>query len=497
MLAVAETSSSSGEEGTKPHIIYMIADDYGWNDISWHDDRVMTPNFEELANNGVKFGNLYTMSVCSPTRAALMTGRYSSNIGGQHFTYLGLYPHGAPTYHDFFPKLLRDAGYSTYGVGKWHLGFCNSSFVPTGPTRGFDHYYGFYNGGALFYEHTSSEWGPGIPGAHLGYDLSDDGVPQRGPETSCVFNSELFEKKILSYIDGHNASKPMFLYTAFQLPHTPRQVPKKWEDMYSCIPNDNRRIYCGQVTFMDAIAGSIVDALKAKGMFNDSLFIFHADNGGDVRTQASNHPYRGDKGTYFEGGIKAAGFISGKGIEKTGYTHEGLFHITDMYPTVVHGLLGEEIPSDLDGINCWDAMSKGNESPRTEMLITVDTEFANVEGLLGANVTAIRKGDWKLIIGYPAFSYVWKEFGWYPPQYTNCDLDNIPSPEGPEVDVRLYNLKADPYEHHNVADQNPGVVADLRQALQKYEATAWTYWPEPTTAASPANFDDFWSPGWC
>ncbi|XP_077983191.1 arylsulfatase B-like, partial [Glandiceps talaboti] len=492
-----ESSADSSSEGHhKPHIIYMLSDDQGWNDISWHDDRVLTPNLEELANNGVKFGNLYTMSVCSPTRAALMTGRYSSNIGAQHFIYWMMRPHGVPTYYELFPKRLQDAGYTTYGVGKWHLGFCNSSYVPSGPTRGFDHYYGFYNSALLYREHTI---GNNVfrPSPYIGFDLVDDGVPQNGPETACVFNSELFQKKALSYIDSHDPDTPMFLYIPFQLPHSPREVPKEWEDMYSCVPNDNRRIYCAQVTFMDAIAGSIVEALKAKGMFNDSLFIFHSDNGGPIETQASNWPYRGDRGDYFEGGIKAVGFISGNGIEKTGYTHDGLFHVTDMYPTLVNGLLGQDVPDDLDGFNVWDAFSKGEPSPRTEMLLTVDTDLAHLEGFLGSNVTAYRKGDWKLIVGHPSFSYIRTHHGWYPPQYTDCDLQAIPSPDGAEVDVRLYNLKDDPYEHNNVADQYPDVVADIREALKQYEDKAWTFWPEEDTAADPANFGNFWSPGWC
>ncbi|XP_077983189.1 arylsulfatase B-like [Glandiceps talaboti] len=513
--AESSDSSSSSEAQHKPHIIYMMSDDHGWNDISWHDDRVLTPNFEELANNGVKFGNLYTMAVCSPTRSALMTGRYPSNIGGQHLIYFTLRPHGVPTYYELFPKRLQDVGYTTYGVGKWHLGFCNSSYVPSGPTRGFDHYYGFYNAAVKYYEHTFRETGIHLfladvpcnicysfsegtgPHQYLAYDLVDDGVPQNGPEISCVYNSELFQKKALSYIESHDPDTPMFLYFPFQLPHTPREVPKEWEDMYSCVPNDNRRISCAQVTFMDAIAGSIVEALKVKGMFNDSLFIFHADNGGDIRSQASNWPYRGNKGNYFEGGIKSVGFISGKGIEKTGYTHDGLFHVTDMYPTLINGLLGQDVPDDLDGINVWDAFSKGEPSPRTEMLITLDTDLAGVEGFYGSNVTAYRKGDWKLIIGHPSVTYSWASHGWYPPQYTDCDLQDIPSPDDADVNVRLYNLKDDPYEYTNVADQHPDVVADIREALETYEETAWTFWPEEDTAADPTNFGNFWSQGWC
>ncbi|XP_077983195.1 arylsulfatase B-like [Glandiceps talaboti] len=475
----------------------MIGDDMGWNDVSWHDKNMVTPNLESLAEDGVKLDNFYTMAACSPSRVALMTGMYSSNVGGQHYTYLGHLPHGAPTYLPFLPKKLKDLGYSTYGVGKWHLGFCNESYIPGGPNRGFDHYFGFYQGGATYYEHVNNENGPGFNGRYVGYDLHDDGK-NVGVHAACQYTSVLFEEKVLTNIEEHDPSEPMFHYVAFQLPHSPRVVPKQWELIYNWIENDHRRIYCAQVTYMDAIVGNIVSKLKEKGMYEDTLFVFHADNGGDVMTKAANWPYRGDKGTYFDGGIRGVGFISGAGIKETGYTHEGMFHITDMYPTLIKGMLGGEVADNLDGIDQWVPMSENEPSNRNGFLITVDTDMAHLprDNVLGANVTAIRFGDWKLMIGFPAFSYTYNEWDWYPPAYTN-DVEPIEHIDSEETDIWLFNLAEDPLEKDNVAEQFPEKVAELRELLKPYEATAWNFWPEEDPACDPALHGEFWSTGWC
>ncbi|XP_077990162.1 arylsulfatase B-like [Glandiceps talaboti] len=481
----------------RPHIIYMMPDDLGYNDVGWHDATVKTPYLSELAHKGVKLSNFYTMSACSPSRAALMTGRYSSNIGGQHYTYLGDYPHGVPTYYDLLPKRLKDMGYATYGVGKWHMGFCNSSFMPT--NRGFDHFFGFLNGGVLFYEHTNSEKGPGYPGKYLGIDLHDDLEPASGEGIDDVYTSDLFEDKMKQYIRGHDPSVPMYLYVAYQQPHGPRVVPGQWSELYPHIQNEHRRITSGQLSLMDEMAGNVFNELKRAGMYDDSLIIFHADNGGHVNSGASNWPFRGNKGTFFEGGIKGVGFIAGNGIEKTGYTHDGLFHITDMLPTIVEGVLGGTVEGDLDGMNVWDSFSKGEPSPRREMLITVDQDLSHLSGTLGCNVTAIRYDEWKLMVGFPSFSYAWGEFGWYPTRYLEGGHNDImiPAPEPEGTDVYLFNLKEDPYETNNLADKYPGKVEELRERLKKFQDKAWTYWPEPDPASDPANFGGFWETGWC
>ncbi|XP_070574988.1 arylsulfatase B-like [Ptychodera flava] len=485
-----------------PHIIYLLADDLGYNDVSWQDPTIITPNLHALAQKGVILQNLYGMTACSPTRASLLTGRYASNIGSQHLVFSGNIPHGVPTDIPYLPKRLKENGYITYGVGKWHQGFCNESFIPTGEMRGFDHYYGFYQGGAFYYSHTTSELGPKRPGPGVemfGYDLHNDGVPVDDPEDACVYSSELFRRKMTENILNHDPSIPMFQYCAFQLPHTPRNVPRKYYDMYPDILDQNRRIYYGQITYMDEIVKNITDTLMQKGMLENTLFIFHSDNGGDTDEGCSNHPYRGSKGTYFDGGIRLQGFVSGYGIEKTGYTHEGMFHVTDMHPTLVQGLVGGEISDNLDGINVWEAISTGADSPRTEFLITVDTEYADrpKDDKMGANISAIRVGDYKLMVGFPSFSYVTQTFGWYPPLNTEIPTV-IPPPAGEKgADVFLYNLADDPYEGTNLASEMPDKVAELREKLLPYEASAWTFWPEATDAADPDNFNNFWDVGWC
>jgi len=480
-----------------PHILHIVADDLGYNDVGWHDDHIKTPVLNELAHGGVILKNLYGMSACSPSRAAMFTGMYPSNIGVQHFVLAGNVPHGVPTYIPYLPTRLKEHGYKTYGVGKWHQGFCNSSYIPTAPNRGFDHYYGFYQGGAYYYEHTTSEFGP-LKGTMFGYDMHDDGARADDPRDACVYNSILFQREMLSNIENHDPSVPMYQYCAFQLPHTPRVVPKKYSAMYPEILDEDRQVYYGQMSFLDEIVGNLVAKLKEKGMYDDTLIIFHADNGGDVFSGASNHPYRGDKGTFFDGGFRLAAFMAGKGIEKTGYVHEGLFHLTDIHPTLIEGVIGLELSDNLDGMNAWDALSTGADSPRTEFLITVDTDLTDHDDPFPTNVTAIRVGDYKLIVGHPAFLYAYgrDKFGWYPPLNT-LKPTAIPAPEPHGTDLYLFNLKDDPYEEHNLAHEMPDKVAELREKLKPYEAKAWTFWPDTTDAADPKNFHNFWDSGWC
>ncbi|XP_070574983.1 arylsulfatase B-like [Ptychodera flava] len=482
-----------------PHIIYLLADDLGYNDVSWQDETIQTPNLQDLADKGVILKNLYGMSACSPTRSSLLTGKYASSIGSQHLVFMGNVPHGVPTDLPYLPKRLKDNGYATYGVGKWHQGFCNESFIPTGEMRGFDHYYGFYQGGAYYYSHTTSEVGPKRDGIKMfGFDLHDDGEPVDNAEDACIYTSALFEREMLANINNHDPSIPMFQYCAFQLPHAPRDVPKMYYDMYPTIVDNNRRTYYGQITYMDTIVGNIVDALTEKGMLDNTLFIFHSDNGGDTSEGCSNHPYRGNKGTYFDGGIRLQGFVSGYGIQKTGYTHEGMFHVTDMYPTLVQGVVGGEV-GDIDGMNVWESFSTGADSPRTEFLIVVDTDFADLprDNGMGANISAIRVGDYKLMVGFPSFSYTNVDFGYYPPLNTEEPTVIEPPEEEEGTDIYLYNLADDPLEKTNLASEMPDKVAELREKLKPYEAIAWTYWPDETEAANPDNFDHFWDVGWC
>ncbi|XP_070532400.1 arylsulfatase B-like isoform X2 [Ptychodera flava] len=476
----------------RPHILHIVADDLGWDDVSWHNDQMITPNLQDLADNGVILDNMYVQTSCSPTRSCLMSGFYSANIGSQHLVYKPDRPHGLPPRLTILPQVLKEEGYATYGVGKWHLGYCNSSYIPT--NRGFDHFFGFYLGSVDYITHKTSEKGPYGTGKYNGYDFRDDGKRVEGEGVDGVYTSLLFKDRFQEIIENHDPETPMYLYVAFQLPHSPVEVPDEWKEKYDgLVTNEVRKTYSGQVTLMDDIVGRIRTAMEEKKLWDDTFVLFHSDNGGDVKHAASNYPLRGNKGTYFDGGIRVAALAYGHGVEKTGYVNEGMIHAVDVFPTFVE-VSGGDLDFDIDGVSAWKLISEGEESQRDGFLITVDEDYPEM-----SKAAALRDGKWKFIQGYPAFRYPEKHLSWYDTPYDADDEPGvgpaIPEPEGTEL--WLFDMEADPCEESNVADDYPDVVADLMAKLDVYREDAYTDFPDEDSSCDPALYDGWWSSGWC
>jgi len=475
----------------QPHIVHIIADDLGWDDVSWHNQDMITPNLQDMAENGVVLDNMYVQTSCSPTRSCLMSGFYAANIGSQHLVYKPDVPHGLPTWLTTMPDVLQSLGYTTYGIGKWHLGYCNDSYIPT--NRGFDHFYGFYLGSVDYWSHRTSEKGPYGTGKYNGFDFRDDGEKVEGEGIDGVYTSVLFKERLDKIITEHDASDPMYMYLAFQLPHSPVTVPEEYAALYNDrVTNEYRKIYSGQVTFMDEIIGGVRAAMEAAGMWDNTLVLFHSDNGGDVRHAASNFPLRGNKGTYFDGGIKAVALAYGKGIEKTGYVNREMIHAVDVFPTFIEAA-GGSVDFEIDGVSALPTITNGLGSKRTGFLITIDEDFPDMS--YGA---AIRDGPWKYIEGYPAFRYPEKHVGWYPTPYHGY-LKNGPAlPEDPRTTDRwLFNMIEDPTEMNNVYEEFPHVVAGLAALLDEHRKTAWTDFPAADSSCDPAHNDGWWATGWC
>jgi len=475
----------------KPHIVHIIGDDLGWDDMSWHNPNMITPNLQDMADNGVILDNMYVQTSCSPTRACLLSGFYAANIGSQHLVFKPNVPHGLPTWLTTLPDVLQSMGYTTYGVGKWHLGYCNESYVPT--SRGFDHFYGFYLGSVDYWSHRTSEKGPYGTGKYNGFDFRDDGERVEGEGIDGVYTSALFKDRLTKIVKEHNSADPMYLYLAFQLPHSPVMVPETYAAMYNeRVSNEERRVYSGQVTFMDEIVGSVRSAMEEAGMWDDTLVLFHSDNGGDVRHAASNYPLRGNKGTYFDGGIKAVALAYGKGIEKTGYVNRQMIHAVDVFPTFVEAA-GGKVDFDMDGVSAWQSISRGVTGDRTGFLITVDEEYPDTS--YGAG---LREGKWKYMEGYPAFRYPEKHMSWYRTPYEGA-IGN--GPELPQkildTDVWLFDMVEDPAEMDNVAEKYPDVVHILSKKLDQHRAKAWTFFPPASADCDPSLTDGWWSSGWC
>ncbi|KAK7500422.1 hypothetical protein BaRGS_00008329 [Batillaria attramentaria] len=456
-LFVRPLSALSASQQQPPHIVFIVADDLGWNDVGWRDPNMYTPNLDRLARAGTILSNSYVQPLCSPTRSAILSGYFPYHIGRQK-AFL------SPALK-LLPEALREFGYATHMVGKWHLGYCNWQYTPT--FRGFDTFYGFYNG----------------EGA---YDFRRDEAVSW--EDAGKYSTSLFADRAMDVLMTHDKSQPLFLYLPFQAPHFPLQVPNYYEDEFcSHIQDTKRRTYCGMVAMLDEAVGNITDLMETLGYMNNTLLVFTSDNGGRPEDAGNNWPLRGAKGTLWEGGTRGTGFIYSRTLlPNQGTVHEGLMHAVDWFPTIM-SLVGGMAPIGIDGVSQWESIVTGSESPRTEFVYNIDEIDNNA---------AIRLGDWKLIEGSPG------DFNdWYPPP--DDDVGQTTAIHDAEDTVsarqlRLFNIKDDPTERNDVKDEYPEVLAEMKERLRKWrESLVPANFPPDDPAADPNNFDGVWSPGWC
>lgn len=492
-MAKNDFSNSTRRPTRQPHIIFIVADDLGWNDVGWHNPSMLTPNLDRLAKNGVILNSSYVQPICTPSRSSFLSGYFPIHTGLQHGVIHGSQPNCLPTNLTLLPQQMKRLGYSTHMAGKWHLGFCNWKCTPT--FRGFDSFVGFYNGAEGYFNHSQGH-------KHkIGYDFRFN---------TCVYNSakgkysaNIIAERAKDILSTHNPKhQPLFLYLAFQNVHTPLQVPKHYEEFYPHIQHKNRRTYCAMVTALDEAVGNITKALLKHGYMNNTLIVFTTDNGGPTRIASNNLPLRGAKDTLWEGGTKGAGFVYGPNIlNRTGETHTGMIHAVDWYPTFVH-IAGGTVDFKIDGINQWESISRGEPSARTEFVYNIDPIRGNA---------AIRMGDFKLTEGRPG-----KYNGWYPVptlndnqsviDYDDDELLNGDWENKDDEDKRrhhhfkdmLFNIRMDPTEHFDLAKKYPGIKNKLKARLRKYKRSMVpARYPEGDPEANPKYHNGVWSPGWC
>ncbi|MBW0002653.1 MAG: arylsulfatase [Hyphomicrobiales bacterium] len=405
-------------DGPKPNIIFILADDMGWHDVGFHASDIKTPNIDALAETGARLENFYCQQICTPTRAAFMTGRYPLRYGLQMAVIPSAGKYGLATDEWILPQALKQAGYYTALVGKWHLGHAAPKYWPG--QRGFDYSYGPLIGEIDHFKHQSH----GVTDWYRNGKL----IVEPG------YDTELLGADAVRLIDAHDINSPLFMYLAFTAPHTPYQAPKKYLDMYGGIADPLRRAYAAQITAMDDQIGKLVSALDKRKMRENTLIMFVSDNGGtrsnmfvgeaEVKGELppDNGPYRDGKGSVYEGGTKVVALANWPGRVKPGVVNE-LMHIVDMYPTFA-GLAGVALTKNkpLDGLDVWPSISGAKPSPRVDMVYNVEPYRAGV-----------RKGDWKL---------VWTAL--LPPS------------------VELFDLSKDASEKTNLAEQNPEKVKELQ-----------------------------------
>jgi len=415
---------AAGSSQEKPNILYILADDLGYADPGFNGGQdIKTPNLDKLAGQGSILESFYVQPVCSPTRAVLLTGRYPTQTG----VYTVVRPNapwGLKLKERTLAQALQEAGYETAICGKWHLGEFQPEYRPT--RRGFDHQYGHWFGAIDYFTHMRNE--------QLDWHRDDEPCQDKG------YSTTLLAEEACRTIRDRQPGKPLFLYLPFNAVHSPHQVPDRYLEPYANLTGV-RRIYAGMVAAMDEGVGQVVKALDEEELLDNTLIIFSSDNGGPAPGRVTdNGPLRAGKGTIFEGGVRVCAFATWPGHIPAGKVVKEPLHGVDWYPTLVRlagGSLDQSAP--VDGLDIWPALTEGARSPHEALLLCG----------LARGQAAIRKGNWKLLVGAA----------------------------GPEV--QLYDLDADIGESTDLSTEQPEKVKELRTLLK-----AWL-----STAAAPGNAD--------
>lgn len=424
IVALTAPVIARAQQPARPNIIHIVADDLGWKDVGFNGCAdIKTPNIDALAAGGAKFTQFYVQPMCTPTRACLMTGRYPFRYGLQTAVIPSVSAYGLDTSERLLPQCLGEAGYKTAIIGKWHLGHADKQYWPK--QRGFDYQYGAMIGELDYFTHEEH----GV----LDWFRDNEPVKEEG------YTTTLLGKDAAKLIEQHDASRPLYLYLAFNAPHTPYQAPKEYEARYAGIADPTRRTYAAMVACLDDEIGRVVGALEKRKMRENTLILFHSDNGGTknamfagvmadmskVKIPCDNGPYRDGKAALYEGGTRVCALANWPGHIKPQEV-TGLIHAVDLFPTIA-ALAGASTTKckPLDGLDVWSTIAQGKPSPRTEIVY-------NIEPFRGA----VRQGDWKL---------VWRTL--------------LPS------STELYDLSKDPSETTNLAAANPDKVAAFQRRI--------------------------------
>ncbi|MCF6359115.1 MAG: sulfatase-like hydrolase/transferase, partial [Draconibacterium sp.] len=387
---------------------------------------IKTPVIDKLAKEGIQLDRFYVHSVCSPTRASLLTGRAPSRYGV--LSPLGdepIFPAGTVT----IAELLKRNGYETAISGKWHLGT-----VPEArPMKfGFNSSYGYLRGQIDPYTHLYKN-------GNKTWHKNDILIDEEGHATDLITDEAI---RVIN--DSHKKDKPLFIYVAYSVPHYPLAEPEKWIDMYKqSIPNESRRLFAASVTHMDYSIGRIITTLNKNKMLENTVVLFVSDNGGQEswhsKTQyngkfkgndvlGNNKPLRDWKTSLYDGALRVPAIISWKGKLDKGKVTEAL-NVADLFPTFA-SVAGVKVPKELniEGINFWTVLS-GNKLPKTRVMY-----WRLNTGMV------IKKGDWKLI-------------------HHGKTLDS-----GTD---ELFNILIDPYETENIAEGNEAKVIELKKVMKQ------------------------------
>ena len=404
-------AAAAAAQPAQPNLVYIMADDLGWDDVGYHGGEIRTPNIDALANDGVRLNRYYAFPLCSPTRAAFLTGRSPIRLGVD--TPIG--PRGVlPLSEHLLSETLGDAGYQTFLAGKWHLGIDRVAAHPY--RRGFDHSYGHLGPSIDYFTHV---WLDGLDWHRNGVALQEEG-----------YSTDLIAAEAVRLIEARDPSRPFFLYLSFNAPHSPLQATEEQIRRHPEIQRPQRQVYAAMVSAMDDGIGQVLAALAEADIDRDTLLVWASDNGGARNLGASNRPFRGAKGSAFEGGIRVPAVVHWPGVLKGGMRFEQIFTAMDWFPTLTTALgIPPRNTQALDGLDLWRALAgTGTAFERRSTVIGVDGNYA------------VFQGPWKLV------------------RFTRRGAQ--------ETQTLLFRIMEDPEESEDLAQAHPEVVNELLAELR-------------------------------
>ncbi len=452
VLHAALLSVSAVAQDRPMNVVLIVVDDLGYADLSCTvlADDVKTPNLDKLASQGIRFTQAYaTAPICNASRISLMTGSYHQRQGMKWYSGPGLHDANYIT----IAEILKAKGYATGYIGKFHHG---ASDGPKGRgfplNHGFDRLYGF-SGGTKHYLHHKKEYG--ATKLHEGPMWSqNEKVDVEG------FATELFGQQARHFIKEHGR-KPFFLTLSFNAVHNfTHQLPETYlkeqglkgfpdikagEDYWAwreriSYPNhpEGRAYYLGQLRLLDQEIGRVIKQIESEELKDRTAIILVSDNGGSLVTYANNGPLKGGKYSLFEGGVRVPMIMCVPGMAGKGTVSNAVISTLDIQPTIC-GLIGAQAPKTADGKDLAASLRSGKTWPDGRMLFW-DT----------GHQESIRSGKWKLLVTY---------------RDPSSRLQIVDTPKG----EFLYDLDKDPGEIHNLAEEQPELVKELKSQLKRWK----------------------------
>lgn len=431
--------------GASPNVVLILVDDLGYADLGVQGAAdLRTPNLDALARAGLQCTDAYVSAPqCFPSRAALMTGRYSQRFGIEH-NYSAL-PTNLPTAERTLAERFRAAGYATGLVGKWNLG---EDEMHDPLARGFDEFFGF-----LTFAHRY------VRNDRFKPDEKDALRRGREPVLESEYLTDAFARESRDFILRH-ADRPFFLFASFNAPHTPMQAEPRQLARFAGLPREERAKYAAMVASLDDAVGVIRTALREAGLERDTFVLFLSDNGAEAVRGGSNAPLRGGKHALWEGGIRVPFLAAWEGrIPARGLDARPVLQI-DIPATVLAACGIASEGGAFDGRDRLPRWTGAEDDPGTDPLYW---RFFGGPSMAATHAWAIREGPWKAVL--PSWRY---------------------GVQGDDSGVRLHRLPDDPAEEKDLAAQHPEVLARLRGLWDAWNATL----PEPSEGAVGAPGDD-------